>query len=99
MKFNEVVKKIFDASLQNNLLEPKIPYTHLNKNIIKFCIVNRNHNFKYRIARDVSETEQVTGQKLYDILSKYLDCLKKIEKINDEQSLVFKNQLEEFKDK
>jgi hypothetical protein len=51
------------------------------------------------VARDVSETEQVTGQKLYDILSKYLDCLKNIDKINDEQSLVFKNQLEEFKDK
>jgi len=62
-------------------------------------VVNRNHNFKYLIARDINENEQVTGQKLYDILSKYLDCLKSIDKINDEQSLVFKNQLEEFKDK
>lgn len=98
-KFSEVITKLFEVSLENNFLEPKIPYTHHYKNVIRFCVINRNHNFKYKLAKDVNENDQVTGQKLYDILSKYLDCLKTIEKVSEEQAITFKDDLEEFRNK
>lgn len=63
-KFSEVITKLFETSLENNFLEPKIPYTHHYKNVIRFCVINKNHNLKYKLAKDVNENDQVTGQKL-----------------------------------
>lgn len=59
--------------------------------------MNRNHNFKYKLAKGVSGNDTVSGQKLYDILSQYTDCLKTVQKISEEHETTFKNDLESFR--